>query len=230
MLDSTILSSNLVMFSAIPLMILAFWAQFNVSSSFKKYSRIRNSSGITGAQAAAEILRRNGITDVRVEKVASGDHYDPTAKAIRLSPENYENASLCSIAVAAHEAGHAIQHHVNYGGMQLRWLFLKPAQLGSSFGIPLAIGGIFFQAPMLIDIGIIFYLGAVLFQVVTLPVEFNASSRAMVQMQEANLLVGDEIRGARKLLNAAALTYVAAAAVAIGELLRLILIRSSMDD
>jgi uncharacterized protein len=213
-------------------MALAMLAQANVRNAFNKYSRIPNRKGITGAQAAEMILRRNNINDVTVEQLNGhqGDHYDPQAKAIRLSYENYNNPSLCAIAVASHEAGHAIQHATNYAGIRARWAFLKPAQLGSSLGVPLAIAGMIFQWSFLIDIGIIFFTGAVIFQLITLPVEFNASSRAMAQMADSGLLLEEEVSGARKLLNAAALTYVAAAAVAVGELVRLLIIRNSMND
>lgn len=230
--SSFLLGSGLAYIIGIPLFILALLAQANVKGAFKKYSKIPNKRNISGAEAAETILRRNGIGDVSVESLGpgGGDHYDPQAKVIRLSKENYNNASLCAIAVAAHEAGHAIQHSTNYAGVQLRWAFLKPAQLGSSFGIPLAFIGLIFGWTPFIDLGIIFFTGAVIFQMVTLPVEFNASRRAMTQMAENGLLYEDELPGARKLLNAAALTYVAAAAVAIGELIRLLVLRNMSNN
>lgn len=217
---------------AIPFMLIAMWAQFNVSNTFKKYERIANRRGMTGAEAAKYILSRYQIRDVEVEIAGgyAGDHYDPTAKKIRLSHGNYNSPSLLAVAVAAHEAGHAIQHATGYAPIKMRWALLPIANIGSKIALPLAIGGMIFGMLGLLDLGIIFYTGVVLFQVLTLPIEFDASKRAMVVMAETNILDPTETPHAKKILGAAAMTYVAAAGVAVGELLRLLVLRGAMGD
>lgn len=217
---------------AIPFMLIAMWAQFNVSNTFKKYERVANRRGMTGAEAARYILSRYQIRDVEVEIAGGfiGDHYDPTAKKIRLSQGNYNSPSLLAVAVAAHEAGHAIQHATGYAPIKMRWALLPIANIGSKIALPLAIGGMIFGMLGLLDLGIIFYTGVVLFQVLTLPIEFDASKRAMVVMAETNILDPTETPHAKKILGAAAMTYVAAAGVAVGELLRLLVLRGAMGD
>jgi Zn-dependent membrane protease YugP len=213
----------------IPVMVLAIWAQMRVSSVYKKYQQIRSAQGITGAQAAKYILQSNGIHDVEVASVAGtlSDHYDPRKRLIRLSEANYNGRSLAALAVSAHETGHAIQHHRNYVPLQLRHAILPATNIGSWAAFPLFFMGFLFQTKLLMDLGIIFFAGVVIFHFVTLPVEFNASRRALAQLASGGLLVETELSGARKVLNAAALTYVAATAVALIHLLRLLILRGN---
>lgn len=214
-------------FLLIILMILASAASMKVKSTFNKYHRVRNSRGMTGAQAAEAMLRQNGLTDVRVERVHGylSDHYDPRAKVIRLSEPVFDNSSVASVSVACHEAGHALQHSEGYVPLKLRTAILPAAQLGSQALWPLFIAGIVLSLPFLINIGILFFSFSVAFQLITLPVEFNASSRALRMMDEYGFLADEENKHAKKVLNAAAMTYVAAAAMAIGQLVRMLLIR-----
>lgn len=190
-------------------------------------SKIRSTSGLTGAQAAKSLLQRNGINDVIVEEVPGSltDHYDSRSKKLRLSSDVYHSTSLAALGVAAHETGHAIQHHTSYVPLNIRQSVFPVANIGSSLGIPLFFIGLIMSFKPLLDIGIIVFAGAVLFHIVTLPVEFNASSRALAQLSNGGYLRSDEISGARKVLNAAALTYVAAAAMAVIQLLRLVMLR-----
>lgn len=216
----------------IPALLLAFYAQFRVQSAYKEQSRVRNAYGLTGYKAAMELLRINGLTDVEVEEVPGNlsDHYDPRKKVVRLSSENFRNPSLASVSVAAHEVGHAIQHATGYFPLQLRHSILPATQLGSWLALPLFFIGFLFQTPFLMDVGIIFFAGVVLFHVVTLPVEFDASNRAMKQLQANGFLTAAEVTGAKKVLNAAALTYVAATAMAALQLIRLLILRSAGDE
>ncbi len=211
----------------IPAMILAVWAQFRVKSTYNKYLRIASARQVSGAQVAELILRQNGIRDVQVEMSQGtlSDHYDPRVKKVRLSPENYRGNSLAALAVAAHEVGHAIQHHQSYVPLQLRHTILPVTSIASWAAFPLFLIGLFLNTPLLMDLGIIFFAAVVVFHMVTLPVEFNASSRALVQLEKGGLLMSQEIDGAKKVLNAAALTYVAAAAMALLELVRLLILR-----
>jgi Zn-dependent membrane protease YugP len=211
----------------IPAVILAIWAQVRVSSTYSRFSKVRSAQGVSGVQAAKFLLDRNGIHDVEVEAVEGklSDHYDPRTKKVRLSADNYRGQSLAALAVAAHEVGHAIQHYKRYGPLQLRHTILPATNFGSWAAFPLFLIGFFFQAPILMDIGIVLFAGVVLFHFVTLPVEFNASNRALAQLSSQGMLLEQEVRGARKVLNAAALTYVAATAVALIHLIRLILLR-----
>lgn len=220
------------MIIAVPFMLIAMFAQFNVSNTFKRYERVANRRGMTGAEAARYILSRYQVNDVEVEMGGGfiGDHYDPTAKKIRLSQGNYNNPSLLAVSVAAHEAGHALQHAQGYAPIKMRWAILPIATIGSNIALPLAIGGLFFGMAGLVDLGILFYSVLVLFQVVTLPIEFDASKRAMAVMAETNMLDSTEMPHAKKILGAAAMTYVAAAGIAVGELLRLIVLRNMMGD
>ena len=211
----------------VPAIILSIYAQFKVSSSFKHYAKVRAQSGMTGAQTARTLLDRNGLNDVQVEQVAGhlSDHYDPRSRVVRLSQDVYGGSSLASVAVAAHETGHALQHAQGYTPLTLRTTFVPLASLGSWAGPILIMVGLFVAAfRPLLEIGILFFTFAVFFQLVTLPVEFNASSRAMNLLQAENVLAGGEVKGARSVLSAAALTYVAAALVAVLQLVRLIMI------
>jgi Zn-dependent membrane protease YugP len=215
----------------IPAILLALWAQFKVKSTYERFRKIRAAGGLTGAQVAREILRINRIYDVNVEETQGtlSDHYDPRKKTLRLSTDIYSSDSIAALGVAAHEAGHAAQHAAGYMPLQLRHSMFPVANLGSTLAIPLFIIGLLFSAPSMMDIGIILFSAAVLFQVVTLPVEFNASRRALYQLESGGFLRGDEVTGARKVLTAAALTYVAATAVAVIYLLRLVLLRGARD-
>lgn len=213
------------------LFIMASLASMGVKSTFNKYHKVRNMRGLTGAQAAEMILRNNGLYDVRVERVHGylSDHYDPKAKVIRLSEPVFDNPSVASVSVACHEAGHALQHANGYAPLKIRTAILPAAQLGSQALWPLFMLGIVLSMPQLVTLGILFFSFSVVFQLVTLPVEFNASSRAIRLMDEYGVLSSEENADAKKVLNAAAMTYVAAAAMAIGQLIRMILISRSDD-
>lgn len=207
--------------------LLCIFAQMRVSMTFKKYSKVRSRSGLTGAQAAQRILELSGIYDVRVEHIRGEltDHYDPSSKVLRLSDATYASTSVAAIGVAAHECGHALQHNKGYAPLSFRTALVPAANIGSKLGIPIILLGVFFGMNQLfIQIGIWVFAIAVLFQVVTLPVEFNASGRALSMLGNYGLMENDETRGCRKVLSAAALTYVAAAASSILQLLRLILL------
>ncbi len=212
-------------FMLIGLMLLASLASMGVKSTFNKYHTVRNVRGLTGAQAAEQMLRNSGIYDVRVERVSGylSDHYDPRSKTIRLSEPVFNNPSIASVSVACHEVGHAIQHAKGYTPLKLRTAVLPLAQLGSQALFPLLFAGIVFSFPSLISIGIVFFAFSVVFQLITLPVEFNASARAIRLMDEYGILTDSENSDARKVLNAAAMTYVAAAAIAVGQLVRLLM-------
>ena len=207
--------------------VLCILAQMRVTSTYKKFSRVRSRSGMTGAQAAQRILQLSGIYDVRIEHVRGEltDHYDPKNKVLRLSDTVYGSDSIAAIGVAAHECGHAVQHDKGYAPLSFRTALVPAANIGSWAGVPLILlGAILGMNQTLIQIGIWVFALAVLFQIVTLPVEFNASSRALAMLGNYGMLEQNETRGCRKVLSAAALTYVAAAATAILQLLRLILL------
>jgi uncharacterized protein len=210
----------------LPAFIFSLYAQFKVKGTFNKYRTYANRRGYTGADVAREILNRNGLHDVAVQQAPGEltDHYDPRTRVVRLSQVVYGSKSLAAIGVAAHETGHAIQHKVGYAPLALRSYLVPVAGIGSSFGPTMAIIGLIFRSPMLLYGGIIIYTIAVVFYLVTLPVEFNASSRAVGILEGAGILAADEIQPVRKVLSAAAMTYVASAAVAIASLLRLILL------
>jgi uncharacterized protein len=213
------------------IILIPLWAQMRVKSAFKKYSQVPSSSMKTGADVAREILQANGLYNVRVEEGRGflSDHYDPRAKAIRLSPDIYHGHSLASTSVAAHEVGHAIQDGEDYSFLRFRHALVPLANIGSNFSWILIMIGILAQMSNMLLLGILFMALAVVFQIVTLPVEFNASSRAMDQVISLGIIRNDEERQAKKVLDAAALTYVAAAAVAVLELVRLILIYTGMN-
>lgn len=208
-------------------LVLCLGASFMVKATYKKYSEVYASRHMTGAEVAETILRNAGISDVRIEQVAGdlNDHYDPRNKVLRLSQLTYNTSSVAAIGVAAHEAGHAVQHNVGYFPLKLRNSILPVANLGSQLGVPLVIIGLVFGfGDTLINIGIFLFAFAVLFQVVTLPVEFNASNRAVRMLENYGILYNEELSGCKKVLTAAAMTYVAAAASSALQLLRLVLL------
>ena len=215
--------------------IICMLASAKMNSTFNKYSRVRNHSGMTGREAAEQILHRAGIYDVRVERVSGNltDHYDPRSKVLRLSDATYGQCSVAALGVAAHECGHAIQHQVVYAPLKFRSALVPIANFGSTIAWPLIIIGLFFgsrSSVMFLNLGILAFSLAVLFQIVTLPVEFNASGRAIRILGDSGMLYPEEVRSTRKVLTAAALTYVAGAASAILQLLRIILLTNSRRD
>ncbi len=216
----------------LPMLILSMIASARVNSSFKKYSKVFSNRRLTGSQAAFEILRFYGITNVQIEKVAGNltDHYDPRTNVIRLSDKVYNSTSVAAIGVACHEAGHAAQYAQNYLPIKARNTVLPLANIGSKAGFPLAILGYFLGFETLAIAGVVFFSFAVVFQLVTLPVEFNASRRALKVISDINILSDEEINGAKKVLSAAAMTYVAALAVSVANLLRLILMVNRKRD
>lgn len=215
----------------LPAIILSMIAQSMVQSRFKKYSGVFSRKGLTGEDTANLLLMKNGINDVSVGQIGGNltDNFNPKTKVISLSQTVYSSSSIAAIGVAAHETGHAIQHSRGYFAIKLRNSILPVAQLGSSAAMPLAILGFIMGAPMLVKIGILLFSAVVLFQVVTLPVEFNASRRAAVLLRETGVLSEEELAGAKKVLAAAALTYVAAMLTSLMSLLRLILISRNRD-
>ena len=216
----------------IPALILTVWAQFKVNSTFEKYSKVRSSRGLTGAEVARRILDLNGLRDVEVVRTSGNltDHYDPKAKVVRLSDSVHGSMSVAAIGVAAHEVGHAVQHATGYAPIKLRNTIVPVVNICSSLAVPLFIMGIVFGgSTVLMDIGIYLFAAAVLFHLITLPVEINASMRAVKTLDSNYILEGDEITGAKRVLSAAAMTYVASAAMAVLQLLRLILVRNRRD-
>jgi Zn-dependent membrane protease YugP len=217
----------------IPAMILAFYAQTKVKSTYEKYSEILATSRRTGRDIARTILSQNGITDVEVVEGEGflSDHYDPIKKVVRLSPHNFSQPSVAAISVAAHEVGHAIQHAKGYMPLQMRTAIFPLANIGTMLAWPILLIGLFFVPGVriagvsLIDIGILLFSFGVAFQLITLPVEFDASRRALVQLNQLGLVSPEEQAGAKKVLDAAALTYVAAAAAAMLQLVRLLILR-----
>jgi Zn-dependent membrane protease YugP len=215
----------------LPFVLISLWASSNVKSTFNRYSKQFSSRRITGAQAAQRVLSANGVTGVRIERVGGNltDHYDPRTNVIRLSDGVYDSTSTAAIGVACHEAGHAVQYAHNYAPIKLRAAVIPATNLGSKLAMPLILLGVLLSAFMeasytLVYLGIACFGLSLVFQLITLPVEFNASRRAMQAIEGVNILTSEEQRGARKTLTAAALTYVAATAVALAQLLRLILI------
>ena len=207
-------------------MILSMAASARVKSTFSIYSRVRSASGLTGAEAARRILHMAGITDVTVVPISGSltDHYNPRNKQLALSQDVYDRTSVAAIGVAAHECGHAIQDAINYAPLNIRSAIVPAANVGSQLSWPLFIAGLIFSIRPLVTLGIVLFSLAVLFQLVTLPVEINASSRALKMLESTGILGTDEKKGARKVLTAAALTYVAALAASILQLLRLIIL------
>lgn len=216
----------------LPMVIFSLIASARVNSSFKRYSKVMSSRRITGAQAAFEVLRYYGITNVQIERVSGNltDHFDPRTNVIRLSDNVYNSTSVAAIGVACHEAGHAAQYAQSYVPIKLRNKVLPLANLGSKLGVPLAIIGYFLNFGPLAMAGVIFFSFAVIFQLITLPVEFNASKRALNVISDVDILSDEEKKGAKSVLSAAAMTYVAALAVSVANLLRLILSMNRRRD
>lgn len=210
----------------VPALLLSLYAQVKVKSTFAKYSKINTQRGITGKEAAKLLMRTNGISDVGIQQVAGSltDHYDPASKMLKLSEPVYDKTSISAVGVAAHETGHAIQDKERYAPLVLRSTLVPLANIGSSAGPYLAMAGIIFSMDILLTIGIILFSVAVLFYIVTLPVEIDASRRALKVLESNAVLSQEELRGAKKVLTAAALTYIASALTAVASLLRLILI------
>lgn len=215
----------------LPALLLALWAQLNVSRTFGKYSKIYSRNGYSGADAARRILDMNGLYNVRVERVSGNltDHYDPKSNVVRLSDATYSSTSVGAIGVAAHEVGHAVQHAVGYTPIRIRNGIVPLVNVCNAMSMPILLIGVVFAGlggvfSWMIDLGIILFSATVFFQLITLPVEFNASRRALVTLQNQNMMNEEEVKGARKVLKAAALTYVAAALSSIMSLLRLIIL------
>jgi hypothetical protein len=218
----------------VPALIFAFWAQWKVQHTYQKFSRVPAASGLTGRDMARAIMNRNGVHDVEVEEVGGvlSDHYDPRVRKVRLSSANFRTASVAAVAVGAHEVGHVLQHAQGYAPLALRSAVAPVAGFGSMLAFPAFFIGLLFNNSMglwLMDLGILLFTGAVLFHLVTLPVEFDASKRALAQLTSTGAIAPQEVAGAKQVLDAAALTYVAAAAMAALQLLRLIMIRNSRD-
>lgn len=212
--------------------LLSLAVQANMNGTFQRFSRVRSMRGLTGAQTAECILRSAGIFDVRVERVSGNltDHYDPRTKVIKLSDPIYGSDSLAAVGVAAHECGHAIQDAREYGPLSMRTALVPAANIGSQLSWPLFLLGLILSARPLLTLGIILFCAALLFQLVTLPVEFNASHRALQALKQNGILGQQELPGARKVLRAAAMTYVAAVAASLLQLLRLILLARRSND
>lgn len=210
----------------IPAIIVSIYAQAKVKGAYAKYSRVASASGVSGAMAARELLRNSGIDDVNVEIVPGHltDHYDPRSKTLRLSQEVYNSNSLAALSIAAHEAGHAIQHDVGYYPLALRNSLVPVANIGSNLSFPLILLGIFLGMPKLAIWGVYAFTAVVLFQIVTLPVEFDASNRAVALLEGSGFITRNEVKPTKAVLNAAALTYVAATLTAVLNLVRLLII------
>jgi Zn-dependent membrane protease YugP len=212
----------------IPALIFTLWAQTSVNSAYRRYSQVRNASGMTGADAARRILNANGLYDVKIEMIPGEmtDHYDPRDRVVRLSQGTHSIATVAAVGIAAHEAGHAVQHATSYGALRLRNAILPVCRIGSAAAMPLFLIGLFLAADALMMFGILAYSVVTLFQLITLPVEFNASRRAMVALESSGHFSGEEADGARCVLRAAAMTYVAALATSLLTLLRLLVLAS----
>jgi len=208
----------------IPALIFALWAQFKVKSTFERFSRVSNSRGLTASQVARQILDDNGLYNVKIERISGhlSDHFDPRTNVVRLSDSVYGSSSVASIGVSAHEVGHAIQYATNYKPIKVRSSLVPVTNIGSTLGIWLVIIGMFISTTLAV-VGVVLFATVVLFQLVTLPVEFNASSRALATLESQNILYGDELVGAKKVLSAAAMTYVAALVSSLATLLRLVI-------
>ena len=220
------LANNIYCILLIPILILSVWAQAQVSGNFKRYSGVANRRRLTGAQAAEAVLRAHGVYNVAIRPCAGNltDHYDPRDNSISLSENVYNSASIAAVGVAAHEAGHAVQYAENYGPVRLRTAIIPATQIGSKFSFILLLVGMVLYSQSLFLIGILLFFLTTLFQLITLPVEFNASHRALQTLENQQLLYDDELPSARKVLKAAALTYVAALLMSALQLLRYVLI------
>ena len=216
----------------IPGLILAIWAQMKVKGAYAQYSRVMARNGMTAKDVARRILDENGLYNISVERTAGSltDHYDPRGKVLRLSETVYNSPSIAAIGVAAHEAGHALQDAGAYAPLKVRNSIVPVVNLGSGMAFPLFFIGFLFRAPVLMDVGILFFVGVLVFHLVTLPVEYNASGRALKILSGTGILAADELKGARAVLNAAALTYVAATVMAALQLVRLLLLRGIRND
>lgn len=212
-------------------LVLTLIASAGVKSTFNRYAKVRTASGLTGAMAAERVLHSCGIYNVGIERVSGSltDHYDPRSKTLRLSDSTYSSASVAAVCVAAHECGHAVQDQVQYGPLVLRSTLVPAANFGSTLAWPVFLAGLLFSLRPLLTVGIVLFLLAVLFQLVTLPVEFNASSRALKILESNAMLTQEELGGGRKVLRAAAMTYVAALASSLLQLLRLIILARGRD-
>ncbi len=216
----------------VPALLFAGWAQMKVSGTFQRYSRVRAARGLTGADVARRILDENGLQHIRIEHIRGNltDHYDPGSGVVRLSDSVYGSDSVAALGVAAHECGHAVQHARHYAPLVFRNAIIPITNIGSKLAIPLFLLGLIFSIPALADLGLLLFSLAAVFQLVTLPVEFNASSRALATLERANFLDPPELRGSKKVLQAAALTYVAALLVTVAQLLRLVLLANRRRD
>lgn len=216
----------------VPTLIFAIFTQIWLKNTYKKYSGLRNARGLTGADAAMNVLRHYQIYDVKIEHISGRmtDHYDPRTKVIRLSDGVYNGTSIAAVGIACHEAGHAAQHANGYVPIKIRNAIIPICNIGSMAGIPLAIIGLFLSSELLINVGLLLYSFVAIFQLATLPVEFNASARAISVIKDSGMLMADEVPGARKMLTAAAMTYVAALATSLANLLRLLLIFGRRND
>lgn len=224
------IDSGYIMF-VLPALLLTLWAQANVSGTYSKFSKIYSRRGITAAEVARSILDRNGLQNVAIGRVGGKltDHYNPKTNVVNLSDATYASTSVAAIGVAAHEVGHAIQHAQGYVPIRIRNAIVPVVNVASQAAIPLFVIGLIFQSGLMMDIGIWFFTAAVAFQLITLPVEFNASGRAIAILEGNYILEDEEVRGAKKVLRAAAMTYVAAAAMAVAQLLRLLMARGNRD-
>lgn len=211
----------------IPAVLLAFWAQTKVKGAFARYSQVHSRRGLRACDVARMLLDRDGLQNVPVQRVAGhlSDHYDPRSKTLSLSDSVYNSTSIAAIGVAAHEVGHAVQDKVSYAPLRIRNAIVPAVNLGSGLAFPLFFIGILFRSATMMDLGIIFFLGVIVFHLVTLPTEFDASARALRVLSDTQVLAADEIGGARAVLNAAALTYVAATVMAAAQLVRLLVLR-----
>jgi Zn-dependent membrane protease YugP len=216
----------------VPALLVAMWAQSRVSSTFARFGKVRCGCALTGAQIAKRILEDNGLYDVGVERVAGQltDHYDPRDRTVRLSQGVYDSSSVSAVGVAAHETGHAIQHNVQYFPLTVRNAIIPITNFGSKLSMPLILLGLVLGMPSLVEFGILAFSAMVIFQLVTLPVEFDASRRAMAILQTDGILAREEAQGVRKVLSAAALTYVAALMVSVMQLIRLVLLFGRRRD
>ncbi len=216
----------------VPALLFALWAQATVSGTFGKYSHVRSASHLTGEQTARRILDANGLQNIRVEHIRGNltDHYDPSAGVVRLSDNVYFNDSVAAVGVAAHECGHAVQHATHYSPLVFRNAIIPVTNFGSKLAVPMFILGLILDLTMLSNLGILLFALVAVFQLVTLPVEFNASSRALATLENSDYLSPSELRGSRRVLQAAALTYVAALLVTLMQLLRLVLLSRNRRD
>ncbi len=216
----------------VPAIIISFWAQSKINSAYSEYSQVRTINGYTGQQVARMMLDEAGLFDVRIELINSklGDHYDPASKILRLSPEVYSSASISSAGIAAHEVGHALQHKERYAPLVIRNSIVPIVNIGSNVSWMLFFVGILLGFKGLTTLGIILFSGVVIFQLITLPVEFDASTRALNILKSRGILYGDETKSAQKVLDAAAMTYVAATLMAVSQLIRLIAISNRRND